>query len=92
MAALWESVQQGELKAKQQHEEAVGLVQALQDQMNTQTDRESLSLWVSQLLEPKFTTLKGEMEREAVSRAEVRMCAHLMFYPSGFIFSFSLFS
>uniref|UniRef100_A0A8C1VUT1 Sad1 and UNC84 domain containing 1 n=1 Tax=Cyprinus carpio TaxID=7962 RepID=A0A8C1VUT1_CYPCA len=70
VAALWESVQQGELKAKQQHEEAVGLVQALQDQMNTRTDRESLSLWVSQLLEPKFTTLKGEMEREAVSRAE----------------------
>uniref|UniRef100_A0A8C2G466 Sad1 and UNC84 domain containing 1 n=1 Tax=Cyprinus carpio TaxID=7962 RepID=A0A8C2G466_CYPCA len=70
VAALWESVQQGELKAKQQHEEAVGLVQALQDQMNTRTDRESLSLWVSQLLEPKFTTLKGEMESEAVSRAE----------------------
>uniref|UniRef100_A0A672PYG6 SUN domain-containing protein 1-like n=1 Tax=Sinocyclocheilus grahami TaxID=75366 RepID=A0A672PYG6_SINGR len=70
VVALWESIQQGELKAKQQHEEAVGLVQALQDQMNTQTDRESLSLWVSQLLEPKFTTLKGEIEREAVSRAE----------------------
>ncbi|XP_016295661.1 SUN domain-containing protein 1 [Sinocyclocheilus anshuiensis] len=70
VAALWESIQQGELKAKQQHEEAVGLVQALQDQMNTRTDRESLSLWVSQLLEPKFTTLKGEIEREAVSRAE----------------------
>ncbi|XP_059414827.1 SUN domain-containing protein 1 isoform X2 [Carassius carassius] len=70
VAALWESVQQGELKAKQQHEKAVGLVQALQEQMNTRTDRESLSLWVSQLLEPRFTTLKGEMERGAVSRAE----------------------
>ncbi|XP_026070253.1 SUN domain-containing protein 1 isoform X1 [Carassius auratus] len=70
VAALWESVQQGELKAKQQHEEAVGLVQSLQEQMNTRTDRESLSLWVSQLLEPRFTTLKGEMERDAVSRAE----------------------
>ncbi|XP_043090729.1 SUN domain-containing protein 1 isoform X6 [Puntigrus tetrazona] len=70
VAALWESIQQGELKARQQHEEAVGLVQTLQDQMNTQTDRESLSLWVSQLLEPKFTALKGEMEKAAVSRAE----------------------
>ncbi|ROL53027.1 SUN domain-containing protein 1 [Anabarilius grahami] len=70
VATLWENVQQGELKAKQQHEEAVGFVQALQDQINTQTDRESLGLWVSQLLEPKFTTLKGEMERETVSRAE----------------------
>ncbi|XP_052409308.1 SUN domain-containing protein 1 isoform X5 [Carassius gibelio] len=70
VAALWESVQQGELKAKQQHEEAVGLVQSLQEQMNTRTDRESLSLWVSQLLEPRFTTLKGEMERDTVSRAE----------------------
>ncbi|XP_067238733.1 SUN domain-containing protein 1 isoform X6 [Chanodichthys erythropterus] len=70
VATLWESVQQGELKAKQQHEEAVGFVQALQNQINTQTDRESLGLWVSQLLEPKFTALKGEMERETVSRAE----------------------
>ncbi|XP_058625844.1 SUN domain-containing protein 1 isoform X3 [Onychostoma macrolepis] len=70
VAALWESIQQGELRAKQQHEEAVGLVQTLEDQINTQTDRESLSLWVSQLLEPKFTALKGEMERVAVSRAE----------------------
>uniref|UniRef100_A0A671MNS9 SUN domain-containing protein 1-like n=1 Tax=Sinocyclocheilus anshuiensis TaxID=1608454 RepID=A0A671MNS9_9TELE len=70
VAALWESIQQGELKAKQQHEEAVGLVQALEDQINTQTDRESLSLWVSQLLEPKFTVLKGQMERVVVNRAE----------------------
>ncbi|XP_016106367.1 SUN domain-containing protein 1-like isoform X4 [Sinocyclocheilus grahami] len=70
VAALWESILQGELKAKQQHEEAVGLVQALEDQINTQTDRESLSLWVSQLLEPKFTALKGQMERVAVNRAE----------------------
>lgn len=89
MVALWESLQQGELKAKQQHEEAVGLVQTLQDQINTQTDRESLSLWVSQLLEPKFTALKGEMERVVVSRAEVRMSARLMLYPLGFVFSFS---
>uniref|UniRef100_A0A671MNZ4 SUN domain-containing protein 1-like n=2 Tax=Sinocyclocheilus anshuiensis TaxID=1608454 RepID=A0A671MNZ4_9TELE len=81
VAALWESIQQGELKAKQQHEEAVGLVQALEDQINTQTDRESLSLWVSQLLEPKFTVLKGQMERVVVNRAEVRMSARLMFYP-----------
>ncbi len=91
VAALWESIQQGELKAKQQHEEAVGLVQTLQDQINTQTDRESLSLWVSQLLEPKFTALKGDMERVAVSRAEVRMSAHLMLYPLGFVFSFCWF-
>lgn len=88
MATLWENVQQGELKAKQQHEEAVGFVQALQDQINTQTDRESLGLWVSQLLEPKFTALKGEMERETVSRAEVRMSV-LLFYPLSFVLSFS---
>lgn len=70
VSELWESIQQGELRAKRQHEEAVGLVQTLEDQINTQTDRESLSLWVSQLLEPKFTALKGEMERVAVRRAE----------------------
>ncbi|KAK2916778.1 hypothetical protein Q8A67_001152 [Cirrhinus molitorella] len=70
VTALWESIQKGELKAKEQHEEAVGLVQDLQKQINTQTDRESLSLWVTQLFEPKFTALKGEMERVAVSRVE----------------------
>ncbi|XP_051572178.1 SUN domain-containing protein 1 isoform X5 [Myxocyprinus asiaticus] len=70
MAVLWESVQKGELKAKQHHQEALGLVQALQEQIKTQTDRETLSLWVSHLLEPKFTEIKGEMEREVSSRAE----------------------
>ncbi|XP_051995696.1 SUN domain-containing protein 1-like isoform X2 [Xyrauchen texanus] len=70
MVMLWENVQKGELKAKQHHQEALGLVQALQEQMKTQTDRESLSLWVSHLLEPKFTEIKGEMEREWSSRTE----------------------
>ncbi|KAL0196855.1 hypothetical protein M9458_005395, partial [Cirrhinus mrigala] len=70
VAALWESIQKGELKAKEQHEEAVGLVQDLHKQINTQTDRDSLSLWVTQLFEPKFTALKEEMERVAVSRVE----------------------
>ncbi|KAK7175265.1 hypothetical protein R3I93_002232 [Phoxinus phoxinus] len=70
VASLWESVQQGELIAKQQHEEDVGFFQALRDQINTQTDRESLGLWVSQLLEPKFSALEGEMERQSVSRTE----------------------
>lgn len=79
VASLWESVQQGELIAKQQHEEAVGFFQALQDQINTQTDRESLGLWVSQLLEPKFSALEGEMERETVSRTEVRIIKHLCY-------------
>ncbi|XP_051988041.1 SUN domain-containing protein 1-like isoform X2 [Xyrauchen texanus] len=72
MVALLESVQQGELKAKQQHQEALGLVQALQEQINTQTDRETLSLWVSQLLEPKFNEIKEEIEREVSSSAKTK--------------------
>ncbi|XP_056608779.1 SUN domain-containing protein 1 isoform X1 [Triplophysa dalaica] len=70
VAALWENIQQGELKAQQQHQETVGLVQALHEQINTQTDRDHLRLWVSQLFEPKFTEIKGEMDRDASSRAE----------------------
>ncbi|XP_056309112.1 SUN domain-containing protein 1 isoform X5 [Danio aesculapii] len=70
VSALWESVRQGELKAKEQHEEALGLTQSLQEQMKTQTDRESLGLWVTELLQPKFTALEGDMKTETLSRAE----------------------
>uniref|UniRef100_UPI003D9C7DB6 SUN domain-containing protein 1 n=1 Tax=Danio rerio TaxID=7955 RepID=UPI003D9C7DB6 len=70
VSALWESVRQGELKAKQQHEEALGLTQSLQEQIKTQTDRESLGLWVTELLQPKFTALEGDMKTETLSRAE----------------------
>ncbi|XP_057201353.1 SUN domain-containing protein 1 isoform X6 [Triplophysa rosa] len=70
VVALWENIQQGELKAQQQHQETVGLVQALHEQINTQTDRDHLRLWVSQLFEPKFTEIKGEMDRDASSRAQ----------------------
>ncbi|XP_026862382.2 SUN domain-containing protein 1 isoform X1 [Electrophorus electricus] len=72
VAALWESVHQREQQASQQHGEAVELVRALQEQINTQTDKETLGLWVSQLLEPKFDKLRGEIEREASDRAQTQ--------------------
>lgn len=71
MAAMWENIQQGELKAQQQHQEAVGLVQELKEQVNTKTDRDALGLWVSQLIEPKFIEIKGEMEKEVTGRTQV---------------------
>ncbi|KAA0706098.1 SUN domain-containing protein 1 [Triplophysa tibetana] len=70
VVALWDNIQQGELKAQQQHQETVGLVQALHEQINTETDRDHLRLWVSQLFEPKFTEIKGEMDRDASSRLQ----------------------
>ncbi|XP_076844733.1 SUN domain-containing protein 1 isoform X4 [Brachyhypopomus gauderio] len=70
VAALWESVQQREQQASRQHGEAVKMVHTLQEEMITRTDKETLALWVSQLLEPKFDALRGKMEREASDRAQ----------------------
>ncbi|KAI4876912.1 hypothetical protein NFI96_030218, partial [Prochilodus magdalenae] len=72
VATLWETVQQREQRANQQHDEALGLVYALQEQINTQTDKESLDLWISQLLESRFHTVKVEMEREVSNRVQTQ--------------------
>ncbi|XP_041942663.1 SUN domain-containing protein 1 isoform X5 [Alosa sapidissima] len=70
VAALWQSVQQGERQQEEQHGEALGLYRSLEEQLRTATDRHTLGLWVSGLLEDKLSALRAHLERQANQRAE----------------------
>ncbi|KAK2833473.1 hypothetical protein Q5P01_017362 [Channa striata] len=63
LALLWERVQQGDQKQEQRHGDILGLYSTLKEQLHTQTDRESLGLWVSSLLEQRLSVLRGELEQ-----------------------------
>ncbi|XP_029363442.1 SUN domain-containing protein 1 isoform X4 [Echeneis naucrates] len=69
LALLWERVQQGDQKLERRHGDVLGLYSTLREQLHTQTDRESLELWVSSLLEQKLGVLRGELEQENTERA-----------------------
>lgn len=71
LALLWERVQQGDQKQEQHHGDVMGLYSTLKEQLHTQTDRESLGLWVSSLLEQRLGVLRGELEQENTQRAQV---------------------
>ncbi|XP_069558886.1 SUN domain-containing protein 1 isoform X3 [Brachyistius frenatus] len=70
LALLWEQVQQGGQKQEQRHGDILGLYSTLREQVHTQTDRESLGLWVSSLLEQRLGVLRGELEQENTHRAQ----------------------
>ncbi|XP_042247925.1 SUN domain-containing protein 1 isoform X5 [Thunnus maccoyii] len=70
LALLWERVQQGDDKQKQHHTDILGLYSTLREQLHTQTDRESLGLWVSSLLEERLSVLRGELDQENTHRAQ----------------------
>ncbi|XP_071329768.1 SUN domain-containing protein 1 isoform X2 [Trachinotus anak] len=70
LALLWERVQQGDQKQEQRHGDILGLYSTLREQLHTQTDRESLGLWVSSLLEQRLGVLRGELEQENTHRAQ----------------------
>lgn len=71
LALLWERVQQGDQKQEQRHGDILGLYSTLREQLHTQTDRETLGLWVSSLLEQRLGVLRGELERESAHQAQV---------------------
>lgn len=71
LALLWAQVQKGDEKQEQRHGDVMGLYSTLTEQLHTQTDRESLGLWVSTLLEQRLGVLRGELEQENTQRAEV---------------------
>lgn len=71
LALLWEQVQQGDQKQERRHGDILGLHNTLREQLHTQTDRESLGLWVSSLLEQRLSVLRGELEQEDARRAQV---------------------
>ncbi|XP_040919084.1 SUN domain-containing protein 1 isoform X3 [Toxotes jaculatrix] len=70
LALLWERVQQGDQKQEQRHGDVLGLYSTLREQLHTQTDRESLGLWVSSLLEQRLGVLRGELEQENTHTAQ----------------------
>ncbi|XP_032394408.1 SUN domain-containing protein 1 isoform X8 [Etheostoma spectabile] len=70
LTLLWEQVQQGDQEQEQRHGEVLGLYSTLREQLHTQTDRESLGLWVSSLLEQRLGALRGELTQESAHRAQ----------------------
>uniref|UniRef100_A0A4W6BX26 Sad1 and UNC84 domain containing 1b n=1 Tax=Lates calcarifer TaxID=8187 RepID=A0A4W6BX26_LATCA len=64
LALLWERVQQGDQKQEQRHGDVLGLYSTLREQLHTETNRESLGLWVSSLLEQRLGVLQAELEQE----------------------------
>ncbi|XP_073350040.1 SUN domain-containing protein 1 isoform X3 [Pagrus major] len=70
LALLWEKVQQGDQKQEERHSNVLGLYSTLKEQLHTETDRESLGLWVSSLLEQRLGVLRGELERDNTQRTQ----------------------
>uniref|UniRef100_A0A3P8SZJ2 Sad1 and UNC84 domain containing 1b n=1 Tax=Amphiprion percula TaxID=161767 RepID=A0A3P8SZJ2_AMPPE len=70
LALLWEQVRQGDEKQEQRHGDILGLYSTLRDQLHSQTDRESLGLWVSSLLEQRLGVLRGELQEDNMHREQ----------------------
>ncbi|XP_056144763.1 SUN domain-containing protein 1 isoform X2 [Lampris incognitus] len=70
LTLLWEKVQEGDQRRELHHKDTLGLYNSLKEQLHTQTDRESLGIWVSSLLEQRLSLLRGELELENTERAK----------------------
>ncbi|XP_061568728.1 SUN domain-containing protein 1 isoform X7 [Cololabis saira] len=70
LALLWNRVEKGDQKTEQRHGDILGLYSTLREQLHTQTDRETLGLWVSSLLEQRLGVLQGQLEQENTQRAQ----------------------
>lgn len=70
LAQLWEKVERGGRRQENQHREVLSLYQSVREQLDTQTDKDSMGLWVSGLLEEKLTLLRREMEKDAALQRE----------------------
>ncbi|XP_041714085.1 SUN domain-containing protein 1 isoform X6 [Coregonus clupeaformis] len=71
LAQLWDKVEGGGQRQENQHREVLGLYQSLREQLDTQTDKDSMGLWVSSLLEERLTLLKRGMEKDAALQREL---------------------
>ncbi|KAM4598163.1 SUN domain-containing protein 1 isoform 2-T2 [Polymixia lowei] len=70
LALLWEQVQHGDQEQEKRHGDTLGLYTSLKEHLHTQTNRESLGLWVSSLLEERLGLLRGELEQENTQRTQ----------------------
>ncbi|XP_024243436.1 SUN domain-containing protein 1 isoform X9 [Oncorhynchus tshawytscha] len=71
LAQLWEKVERGGRRQENQHREVLSLYQSVREQLDTQTDKDSMGLWVSGLLEERLLLLKSGMEKDAALRSEL---------------------
>nr|XP_046212612.1 SUN domain-containing protein 1-like isoform X6 [Oncorhynchus gorbuscha]XP_046212613.1 SUN domain-containing protein 1-like isoform X6 [Oncorhynchus gorbuscha] len=71
LAQLWEKVERGGRRQENQHREVLSLYQSVREQLDTQTDKDSMGLWVSGLLEERLLLLKRGMEKDAALRREL---------------------
>ncbi|XP_010872293.2 SUN domain-containing protein 1 isoform X3 [Esox lucius] len=72
LALLWERVQQGDQRQEQRHGDTLAQYTLLREQLDSQTDRRSLGLWISGLLEERITVLRGELEQQGQKDASRR--------------------
>lgn len=72
LALLRAQLKQTSQVQDERHGNILELYDALKDQLHTRTDRESLGVWVSTLLEQRVGLLRGELEQEHAQRVEVR--------------------
>ncbi|KAI1886612.1 hypothetical protein AGOR_G00197600 [Albula goreensis] len=70
LARLWEGVQSREWLQEQQHGEVLGLYGSLREELDRQTDRDSMGLWVSGLLDQRLGLLREELQQASVQGEE----------------------
>ncbi|XP_048847060.1 SUN domain-containing protein 1 isoform X6 [Brienomyrus brachyistius] len=69
---LWGSMKADGRLREDQRSELLGLYQALGQQLEQQTDRSSLGLWVSDLLDQRLTLLREELGKDAAQREQTQ--------------------
>lgn len=67
LSQLWDRVAGGLLRQEEQHTEVLSLYNTMRSELHRHTDRESLGQWIGDLLEERFSLLKGEVQKEAKS-------------------------
>lgn len=65
VSQLWDRVAGGLLRQEEQHTEMLSLYNTLRSEIHGYTDRESLGKWIGDMLEERFSLLKGEVQKEA---------------------------
>ncbi|XP_057716566.1 SUN domain-containing protein 1 isoform X2 [Corythoichthys intestinalis] len=63
LAQLWERVQQSDKNQERHQADILAQYANLKEKLHSETDKETLGLWVSSLLERRLDVLRGELER-----------------------------
>lgn len=77
MAQLWDRVAGGLLRQEEQHTEVLSLYNTLRVEFHRHTDRESMAKWIGDMLEERFSYLKGEVEKHTKKTQKVGATCHV---------------